>query len=153
MKKFFVMLLIIFSANCSVGSAIGNEKLILGYLSLSSSTKTILDTYGKPNRVDNSNGVRWCYGKDFYIQFVGRYAQSVGEISTEGSNGIITADGVGVGMNEEILQEIYGEPTKQEQIDEQTQYWYYGDGKSSRVYLFFGCSEGKIRKISLAYSK
>lgn len=153
MKKFFIVLSIFLLTNVSVCSAIGTEKLILGYLSVSSSTKTILDTYGKPNRVDNSDGVRWLYGKDFYIQFVGRYAQSVGEITTEGNNGIITADGVGVGMSEEILQEIYGEPTKQEQIDEENLYWYYGDGKNSRVYLFFGCTEGKIKKISLAYSK
>lgn len=151
MKKIFAMLLI-FVLNFSVCSAVGSEKLILGYLTTSSSLKTILDTYGKPNRVDNSNGVRWCYGKDFYIQFADRYAQHVGEITTTGNNGIITADGVGVGMKEEILQEIYGEPSEKKQVEEENQYRYYGDGRNNKTYLFFSCTEGIIRKISLIRS-
>lgn len=152
MKKIFILLAIFLLTNFSICLAVANEKLILGYLSTSSSPSSILKTYGKPNRVDSSNGVRWIYGKDFYIKFVGRYAQSVGEITTEGKNGIITADGVGVGMKEEVLQEIYGEPTQQKQVDEENQYWYYGTGRSSRIYLYFACTEGTIKKISLIYA-
>lgn len=148
MKKFFIIFSIFFLTSCSVCSAIESKKLVLGYLSTSSSISTILKTYGKPNRVENVDGVRWIYGKDFYIKFVGQYAQSVGEITTSGNNGILTADGVGVGMKEDVLEKIYGEPTKLEQVNEENKYWYY----SGKIYLCFSCTEGVIRKISLANS-
>lgn len=127
------------------------SQLVLGYISVTSKPADILNVYGHPTRVDTGNGVRWFYGKDFFIQFIGRDSTTVGEVTTTGNNGITTADGVGVGMSESILQRVYGTPTYQKRVGGEQQYWYYGDKRYNWVYLYFGCTRGIIRKISLVW--
>lgn len=127
------------------------SQLALGYISVTSKPADILNIYGHPTRVDNRNGVRWFYGKDFFIQFIGRDSTTVGEVTTTGNNGITTANKVGVGMSESILRRVYGSPTYQKRVGDEQQYWYYGNKRCNWVYLYFGCKRGIIRKISLVW--
>ena len=110
------------------------NQLILGYISVDDKPSKIIEMYGHPDRVDNSNGVKWYYGRDFYVQFIGRGAESVGEVTTTGDNGISTAD---------------GNPSYKRQEGLETKYWYYGYGKNNWTYLQFITKNGKIIKISL----
>ena len=125
------------------------NQLILGYISVDDKPSKIIEMYGHPDRVDNSNGVKWYYGRDFYVQFIGRGAESVEEVTTTGDNGISTADNVGVGMSENVLNRIYGNPSYKRQEGLETKYWYYGYGKNNWTYLQFITKNGKIIKISL----
>ena len=155
--KFFAVV-IFFCVNCSVCHAIieGQDnhgtlepsQLVLGYISVANTPADILNTYGQPDRMER---YRWFYGKDFYIQFIGSDAMTVGEVTTTANNGIRTANGVAVGMSESILQRVYGTPQYQKRRDNETKYWYYGYGRHNWVYLEFSCTNGTIRKISLVW--
>ncbi|MBR1647717.1 MAG: hypothetical protein IJ685_13235 [Selenomonadaceae bacterium] len=154
-KIFFGVVALIFCINQSVYCETDNygtlepQQLALGYISITSKPSDILNIYGHPSRVDNSNGVRWFYGKDFYVQFMGRGATTISEVTTTSNNGITTTNKVAVGMSESILRRVYGTPKYQKQRGNEDCYWYYGYGRYSNAYLFFSCTKGTIRKISL----
>ena len=159
--KIFLLTLVMLIVNYSFCSAVSegqnnhgtlkSSQLVLGYISVTNTPLEILNAYGQPTKIDGSNGIKWFYGKDFFIQFIGGGNSSIDEITTTGNNGIKTADGVGVGMPENILPQIYGEPTYQKEYDSEKNYWYYGSGNYNFVYLQFTCQNGVIKKISLIH--
>ena len=161
MKKILLLMIAFFCVNFSICSAIieGQDnhgtlkpsQLVLGYISVTNTPLEILNAYGQPTRIDGSNGIKWFYGNDFFIRFIGYDNVSISEVTTTGNNRIKTADGIGVGMPENILPQIYGEPTYQKEYDSEKNYWYYGYGSYNWVYLQFTCKNGVIKKISLVH--
>lgn len=124
------------------------SQLVLGYISVESTPLEILNAYGQPSRIENG---KWFYGQDFFIQFIGRDNTSINEVTTTGNNGIKTSSGVGVGMPENILPQIYGNPSSKKTVGVENKYWYYGYGRYNWVYLQFICQNGVIKKISLVH--
>ena len=47
------------------------DQLVLGYIAINDNTHVVRKIYGNPSWIDRSNAVRWYYGRDFYILFLG----------------------------------------------------------------------------------
>lgn len=145
----FVMIgvLMMLGSFTSSVEAVSTEQLSIGGISFGDTEEYVKSIYGKPNDLKKmkpgpiENGVVYTYGNSFKITFSnGR----VFGVATSANNGLGTSDGVFVGMNEDAMYKVYGEPNS----SKNGTFFYKEDGRNYRG-LRFKVDDGVIEEISL----
>ena len=155
MKKFIISLLFyIMCMSVCFAANIGSEQAALSGIQVDATMNYVKKVYGEPERSETSydsrygtNTTTWYYGKSVKIHFVEGYdgVNHVDSMTISANNGFATTDGVTVGMNVDILQQIYGEPWL---VRDESVYLYKTNGGAK---LIFNTRDGIIRTISLTY--
>lgn len=155
MRKIILMtslISILISSTCfaytDTNDKLNSSQLVLGYISLTDTPAKVRSVYGAPTSIKNNT---YYYGNSFKIFFWDGH-NGIYDMTTTENNGIATADGVHVGMAENVLNDVYGEPSSKRKDNSYTNYYYYGVGGDALKCLIFRVSNGKIKEISLHWS-
>jgi len=141
MKRLLSFILAIYVISCaSVAFALSKQQIALGGIPLDAPLTYVNSIYGAPSHIDG--GSRWIsyYGNGFLVYSSPRPklhneekeykvgVNYVDSIKVTQNNGISTPDGAYVGMKENVVEKIYGEPfSKYKGKDETMIYWYFAD--------------------------
>ncbi len=139
MKKisFVIIMLCIFCFSNTV-FALSKNQVALGGIPLDASLLYVNSIYGQPTRIEG--GRQWIshYGNGFLVYSSPKYngkdspyqkgVNYVDQIKVTQNNGIATPDGAFVGMDEHVIEELYGEPfNKFESQNNVMTYWYFAE--------------------------
>ena len=118
--------------------ALSKNQVALGGIPLDASLEYVNSIYGPPTHIDG--GVQWVsyYGNGFLVCSSPRpngknshYEKGINYVDTikvTQNNGITTPDGAYVGMQESIIEELYGKPFNRFlNPDGATTYWYFAN--------------------------
>lgn len=172
MKKFFFALVLLTLCGifnfCSAkrliptdSGTISYERMSLGGINIFAKPQYVKKIYGEPVRIQNNTTFStFCYGQDesFRVRFINSALKNAPVaiiLISDKNNGIETYDGVHVGMDEDVLKEIYGTPYQIDEADEKNNwhkiYQYAGYGKAAYCFLSFACRDGEIKNITCWY--
>ncbi len=152
MKKFFAIIfgaIFFVSANCS--AAISANRFFLGGLTLEKPMSEVTEMYGKASRVEKDGaGMRYFFGDESFC--IVEFGNRICAIHSNDNNEIATPDGLTVGMAEQVILDVYGNPDRlTQQEDGLKNYIYLKSGRKYEELNFF-VREGKIVGISLGYN-
>jgi hypothetical protein len=112
--------------------------------------------YGTPTRIEG--GSQWIshYGNGFWVYSSPKYngkgspykkgVNYVDQIEVTQNNGIATPDGAYVGMEECVIEELYGIPFKKFEMQKNiTTYWYFAETQL----LAFEVKDGVVIRIRI----
>ena len=147
----FMILIICMILNISICSAktFGSEHAAIGGIATGANVDYIKSVYGEPNKIksNGNNSSTWYYGDTFMITIINDVAVS---IITSGNNGLLTPDGIGVGMKKSSITSKYGKAQSIEKYGNRAIYIYEVDGGSQ---MYFIIKNGMITEIRLNLKK
>ena len=152
MKKIFLLTLtfmIFTAANCS--ATISANRFFLGGLTLEKPMREVTEMYGKAARVEKDGaGTRYFFGDESFC--IVEFGDRICAIHSNANNEIATPDGLTVGMDEQVILDVYGKPDRLTQQDDGLKnYIYLKNGRKYEELNFF-VRESKIVGISLGYN-
>ena len=142
----------------SVSSAtVSPNQLSLGGIHLGDSIDYVYSIYGKPHAArlykDNPAYYEYDYQNGLLIKFWNESTpKNVVDIQVTERNGFATPAGVEVGMNSDVLLNLYGKPDNH-RARNVFHYWTYYNREDSSQYLRFTIITDKIAEIKLHQSE
>ena len=140
--------MILTSANCS--ASISADRFYLGGLTLEKPMREVTEMYGKASRVEKNDRLTFYYFGDESFCVV-EFDYRIFAVYSNDNNEIATSDGITVGMNEQIIFEVYGEPDSKDERNGLITYNYNKTGRRFEE-LKFSVRNEKIVGITLHYS-
>ena len=146
-----VILLYSISVPLPCFAKIAPERIALGGIGVGMSMNYVKGVYGEPDRVKTDYSAYWeeeltthYYGET--LEIVYNESDRVQRVCTKGNNGVVTPDGVRVGMSVGVLKRIYG---KSDDIQEYETSRHYKSMTSDNFGIRFDLKEGKITQITV----
>ena len=135
--------------------ALSKNQVALGGIQLDASLIYVNSIYGYPRKIE-SNGYFWksYYGNGFVVESSSRRDEPqykrgehyVDQITVTQNNGITTPDGAYVGMKEDSIEKIYGEPFCKGSFENNTNTYMYFAGTEL---LSFVARNGVVTEIRI----
>lgn len=133
------------------------DQLSLGGIQLGDSIDYVYSIYGKPHvariNKDNPAYYEYDYKNGLLIKFWNESTpKNVVDIQVTERNGFATPAGIEVGMDSDVLLELYGNPDNH-RVRNVIHYWTYYNREDSYQYMRFTIIADKITEIKLHWSE
>lgn len=149
---FFGILLSSLFLISSCSAKIPFDRIALGGIKVGTTMDDVKNAYGEPDREDACYSIseyifRHYYGSSLRIEY--NVLSKVITIHSTSNNGLATPDGVEVGMDASVLEDVYGPPDRFNASNEIRE--YNPIEYPEEVGMQFAIKDGKISEICIAY--